>query len=115
MQDPEKLREIEDLGEEKDIFQEDETWDEGTEESGGWGGVPLLQAVVCALAVLVLVFFRVTDDTKFQEISEWYRDEMAQELEMPTFSRASPEPSQTPAPTSTPVPPVSASAPLQML
>lgn len=116
MQDPEKLREIETLGEESNVLQEDETWETEQEEVGtGWGGIPLLQAVICALAVLALVFFRVSDDTRYHQIADWYQREMAQELELPDFSRATPEPSQPPEPTATPEPPVSASAPLQML
>lgn len=115
MQDPEKLREIENLGEDDGFFQEDNTWDDDREEGGGWGGIPLLQAVICALAVLALIFFRVTDDAKYQEITAWYQHEMTQELELPAFSRATPEPSQSPEPTATPEPPAPASAPLQML
>lgn len=115
MQDPEKLREIENLGEEVELPQEDETWEEDRVEGGGWGGVPLLQAVICALAVLALVFFRLTDDKKYQEIAGWYQSEMAKELELPSLDRAAPEPSGTPEPTASPAPPVQASAPLQML
>jgi len=115
MQDPEKLREIDSLGEDEELFQEDETWEDGQEGKGSWGSVPLLQAVICALVILALVFFRVTDETKYQGIISWYQYEMAQELELPTFSRATPEPSLSPEPTVTPAPPVSASAPLQML
>lgn len=115
MQYQEKLREIENLGEDDDLFQEDETLEENREERNSWGGIPLLQAVVCALAVLALIFFRVSDDAKYQEIAAWYQREMSQELELPSFSRATPEPTDTPEPTATPAPPVSASAPLQML
>lgn len=116
MQDPEKLREIEDLGED-DGFQEDEALEEEEEQEagGGWGSVPLLQAVICALAVLALVFLSVSNEEKYHEIADWYRSEMSQELKLPAFSRPEPEPSQTPEPTATPAPPVSASAPLQML
>lgn len=114
MQDPEKLREIENLGEDDGLFQEDEAWDDNR-EGGGWGGIPLLQAVICALAVLALIFFRVSDDAKYQEITAWYQHEMSQELELPTFSRATPEPLQSPEPTATPEPTITASAPLQML
>ena len=114
MQDPEKLREIEDLGEDSELS--DETWEEDRGEGGGWGGVPLLQAVICALAVLALVFFRLTDDKKYQEIAGWYQSEMAKELELPSLDRATPAPpSGAPEPTASPAPPVQASAPLQML
>lgn len=115
MQDPEKLREIEALGEDEELFQKNEAWEDDREGRDGWGGVPLLQAVICVLAVLALLFFRITDETKYQEITDWYQHEMTQELELPMLSRATPEPSLSPAPTATPTPPVSASASLQML
>lgn len=115
MQDQEKLREIENLGEEDDDIREGEIWGEDQKERGCWGGVLLVQAVICALIVLALVFFRISDNAKFQEIAAWYEQEMAKEIELPTFSRTTPEPTQPPESTPTPAPPVSASAPLQML
>ena len=116
MQDPEKLREIESIGDPEEDSPDEELWEEEERETGGsWSGVPLLQAVICALAVLALVFFQITDDAKYQEIGAWYKNEMAQELELPVFERAPPKPSYTPEPTATPVPAISASAPLQML
>lgn len=81
MQDPEKLREIESLG------QEDEEQEEQRE--------------------------------KYQEIAEWYGQEMAQEIELPHLEKAVPEPSESPAPESAPVETPSPiqidSAPPQML
>lgn len=115
MQDLEKLREIENLGEDDALFQEDDAWDGDRKEGGSLSGIPLLQAVICALAVLALIFFRISDDVKYQEITSWYQHEMSQELELPAFSRATPKPSQAPEPTATPVPSITASAPLQML
>ncbi len=116
MQDPEKLREIESIGEPEEGSPDEELWEEEEREEGGsWSGVPLLQAVICALAVLALVFFRVSDDAKYQEIGAWYKNEMAQELELPVLERATPKPSYTPEPTATPTPAISASAPQQML
>ena len=105
MQDQEKLREIENLGEEDDDIREGEIWGEDQKERGCWGGVLLVQAVISALIVLALVFFRISDNEQ----------EMAKEIELPTFSRTTPEPTQPPESTPTPAPPVSASAPLQML
>ncbi len=116
MQDPEKLREIESIGEPEEGSPDEELWEEEEREAGGsWSGVPLLQAVICALAVLALVFFRVSDDAKYQEIGAWYKNEMAQELELPIFEHATPKPSYTSEPTATPTPAISASAPQQML
>lgn len=118
MQDQEKLREIESMGEDGGDFPEDEEYEkyeESLKESGGWGGIPLFQAVICALIILALIFFRVSDGTKYQEIAAWYQQEMAKEIELPAFSRAAPEPSASPEPTATPAPPVSGGAPPQML
>ncbi len=115
MQDPEKLREIDSLGEESSEAQED-FWEEAPEKSG-WGGAPLLQAVLCAAAILALVFFKLTDESKYQEIAQWYHTEMSQEIELPQLYRATPEPMPSPTPEPSPsVPPVQTDAgPLQML
>ena len=115
MQDPKRLQEIESLGEDEELFQEDETWGDNREESSSWGGIPLMQAVICAMTVLALIFFRVSDDAKYKEIVAWYQHEMVQEIELPAFNTATPKPSQSPEPTVTPAPPISAGAPLQML
>lgn len=119
MQDPEKLREIESLGQEDEEQEEQEAyWDEAEEGQGG-GGVPILQAVICAIALIVLLFFKFTDREKYQEIAEWYGQEMAQEIELPHLEKAVPEPSESPAPESAPVETPSPiqidSAPPQML
>lgn len=66
MQEQEKLREIESLGEEAEDFQEDAMWEESRREAGSWGGILLVQAVICALIVLALIFFKVSDDGKYQ-------------------------------------------------
>ena len=39
MQEQEKLREIESLGEEAEDFQEDAMWEESRMEAGSWGGI----------------------------------------------------------------------------
>ena len=85
MQDPEKLREIDSLGEEFDDSFQEEDW-EGPEEKSHWGGALLLQSVICALAMLALVFFRITDDERYQEI------------ELPQLQRTVSEPDPTPEP-----------------
>ena len=118
MQDQEKLREIDSLGEEDSMAQE-EFWETPeVEVRRGWGGAPLLQAVICALALLALVFFKFTDEEKYREISQWYGKEMAQEIELPQWqgTAPAPSPSPTPAPTPSPTSPIQAdTAPLQML
>lgn len=114
MQDQEKLRDIESLGEEDESLEEDdELWEADRSERGGWGNILLVQAVICAVMMLALVFFRVSDDAKYQEIAAWYRQETEREIELPTFGRATPEPIPSPEPTAAPSPP--ASAPMQML
>ena len=97
MQDPEKLREIDSLGEEFDDSFQEEDW-EGPEEKSHWGGALLLQSVICALAMLELVFFRITDDERYQEIAQWYGREMSQEIELPQLQRTVSEPDPTPEP-----------------
>lgn len=114
MQDPEKLREIESLGEEEGQDLEN-NWEEETGESSGWGGALLLQAVVCALAVLALIFFRVTDEVKFREIAGWYAQEMSQEIELPKLPAAVPNPTAAPSPAPTEAPTIPPSTELQRL
>lgn len=97
MQDPEKRQEIESLGEEYDDFSQEECED-AAEEKSNWSGALLLQAVICAIAMLILVYFRMTDDGKYQEISQWYQREMSQEIELPQFQHASPQPTALPEP-----------------
>ena len=101
MRDPDELRELESLG--LDDGEQEEEWKEDTCESGG--GAPLLQAVLCALALIALVFFKLTDEGRYEEITGWYQSEMAQEIELPQLgpppaeTTPSPQPSQSPAPT----------------
>ncbi len=109
MQEQEKLREIESLGqEEEDQEEHEEYWDEPEERQGG-GGVPILQAVICALALVALLFFKFTDKERYQEITDWYNQEMAQEIELPQLKNPAPEPSTAPTPEATPTP-----SPIQM-
>ena len=111
MQDQEKLREIESLGQDEEALEEQEAyWDEPEEKQGG-GGVPVLQAVICALVLVALLFFKFTDTEKYQGFANWYAQEMAQEIELPQFKNPVPEPAESPGPTpaSSPTP-----SPIQM-
>lgn len=115
MRDPEELREIDSLGLEdspEDEWQEER---EKEEQQAGWGGVPLLQAVLCALALIVLMFFKFTDPERYQEAAGWYREEMSQEIELPRLGLGTPAPSPTPEPSASPAPPAVESSPPEML
>lgn len=101
MRDPDEMRELEAVGEDEDL---EEDWQEPPQGESGGGGASLLQAVLCALALIALVFFKVTDPARYQEIAEWYRGEMAQEIELPKIMPAAPTPSPSPSPEPTPTP-----------
>lgn len=113
MQDPEKLREIEELGQEEGEDQED-FW-EDPEGHPNWSGAPLLQAVICVLALAALLIIKFTDTEKYQKITGWYEEEMSQEIELPYFERPTPSPAPTPQPTPTPLPMQMDSTPLEMV
>lgn len=116
MQDQEKLREIESLGGEEEDQALEAGWEEDVGEGSGWGGALLLQAVICALAVLALVFFKMTDEGKYQEIAGWYSQEMSQEIELPRLpAAATPEPPAVPSPVPTEAPSIPPSTELQRL
>lgn len=108
MQNWEDLNEIEALGEE-----EDESWEEAPPSPAptpeGLGTVPLLQALVCALALIGLLYLRYTGHPAYGAFVERYRTEAAQEWEMPGLpilsqqeaggqAAPSPSPGPTPAP-----------------
>ena len=114
MQDPEKLREIEALGQEEGEDQDDDFWEE-PEREPGWNGVPLLQAVICALALAALLVIKFTDAGRYEAIAGWYKEEMAQEIELPYLERPTPLPEPTPQPSPTPLPVGLDSAPLEMV
>lgn len=117
MQDLEKLHEIESLGQEvQDPEELDELWEEPEEIQSG-GGVPLLQAVICALVLAALLFFKFADQEKYQEFAGWYAQEMVQEIELPQLKAPEPEPTPapTPEPTPTPAPVQTDGMPPQML
>lgn len=79
MQEQEKLREILDLG-------------EGGEElppppgkKTGPGTAALFQGLVCALVLLGLLLARAADNGWYQAAVQWYRQELAQELQLPSW------------------------------
>lgn len=105
MQDPEKLREIECLGETDGEPQAE--WPEESRESRDWGGALTIQTVICVLILLMIVFFKLTDGERFQEIGQWYREEMSQEIELPRLRGSVPGPNASPTPVPSPDPPPS--------
>lgn len=79
MQEQEKLREILDLG-------------EGGEElppppgkKTGLGTAALFQGLVCALVLLGLLLARTAGSGWYQAAVQWYRQELAQELQLPSW------------------------------
>lgn len=79
MQEQEKLREILNLG-------------EGGEElppppgkKTGLGTAALFQGLVCALVLLGLLLARAADNGWYQAAVQWYRQELAQELQLPSW------------------------------
>lgn len=105
MQDRDELREIDNLGEEEDFQGQ---WEEDLPEKPAWGGVPLLQAALCALLIVGMVYLKVAGKEQYEQIAQWYRQEMAQEIELPQIKgsgpAATPFPSPEPAPAETPPP-----------
>lgn len=101
MQEREKLQEIENIGEDEGLEEQEEE-----HRSGGLGAVPLLQVVLCALVLAALVFLKCTDREKYDAATQWYMKEAAQEIELPQWdagtSSPSPAPSPSPQPEETP-------------
>lgn len=79
MRDPKEFQEIENLGEEE-IEQE-----RSERPTGGFGAVPLVQAVLCALVILALVLLKFTSPDNYGKVKDWYEQEAAQEIELPSW------------------------------
>lgn len=95
MQRWDDLTEIEALGE-----GEEEPWEEEKEEGGGGlGAIPLLQALVCVLALAGILYLRHTGHPAYGQLVERYRQEAAQEWRLPGREEAAtPTPAPTPGP-----------------
>lgn len=95
MRDPLQFQEIENLGEDEEI---DETQEEQRQSTGS--AVPLLQAALCVLALLALVFLKFTNPETYGKVTDWYQSEAAREIELPQWSgkdqKASAPPSSEP-------------------
>lgn len=91
MRDPLPFQEIENLGEDEEI---NET--EKEREQGG-SAVPLLQAALCALALLALVFLKFTNPETYGKVTNWYQSEAVREIELPRWSGKDKEVSNPPS------------------
>ena len=99
MQDPEKIREIQELGWENSPDPEEP-------KSGGTGGswVPVLQAVVCLLILGGLLLLKNTGQPVYDTITAWYHQEAQAEIQLPQWSEEDSQPSSSPAPSLAPSP-----------
>lgn len=117
MQDWEELEELENLGEEEEG---PEMPPGPAERKGSLSTLPLLQAAICIAAALALVYLRQTGHPAYDEVVARYRQEAAQEIQLPEIGmpkinlpqweggtpaspRPSPSPEASPAPSPGPV------------
>ena len=77
MQEQEKLREILNLGE------GGEELPPHLEKKTGLGKAALFKGLVCALVLLGLLLARTAGSGWYQAAVQWYRQELAQELQLP--------------------------------
>ena len=99
MQDLEKLREIEEWGQEE----EQPLSEEPTESAGN--PLPLIQAAVCLLLLAGLLLLRATDQPIYHSFAQWYQQEASQEIQLPAWEgEAAPTPSPSPSPSPSPAP-----------
>ena len=103
MQDLEKLREIEEWGQE-----EEQPLSEEPPESAG-NPLPLIQAAVCLLILAGLLLLRATGQPIYHSFAQWYQQEASQEIQLPAWEgEAAPTPSPSPSPSPSPAPEASA-------
>lgn len=86
MQELEKLQEIEELGQEEAGEEK-----EYQERKFGFSTVPLIQAGLCVLLLLALLLLKFTQKEQYEKVTEWYRAQAAQEIEIPGFQWELPE------------------------
>lgn len=104
MQNREEFREIDSLGEEEEEEYQ-EIWEEKPPDKPGWDGVPLLQAVICALLIAGFLYCKLTGSEWYDRLAGWYRQEMSQEIQLPRRMEPTPGATATPEPDPTPTPP----------
>lgn len=82
MRDSLQLQEIESIGEE-----EPEIKPEASPSSESSGTViPIVQSVLCALLLVTLVVLKFLYPQTYQQVTNRYQSEMAQEIELPKWS-----------------------------
>ncbi len=81
MRDPNEFQEIEEYGEQAEPEAEE---GQRVKKSGG-SLVPLLQALLCALALLALVILKITDFQKYEQVADWYQSEASRGIELPSW------------------------------
>ncbi len=86
----EDLQEIDSLGEELEEDQEDQEdeWEDEPEKEKKYSVVPLLQLIACVLILSGLLYFKMTDQKKYNEVVNWYKTEISQEIELPQFEKS---------------------------
>ena len=95
MRDPNEFQEIENLGTEEYLpeenfleedFTENDPYDPREEKRQEKGSLlPLVQTALCVLALLALLILKMTDTETYSMATEWYQSEAAREIELPKF------------------------------
>ena len=96
MQDLEKLREIEALG------QEDEEEAPSPEEIPSKGGFAPIFRRCCACHLAGLLCLKAMDSPFYEAFSEWYHQEASQEIQLPSWETPAPSASPAPSPSRRP-------------
>lgn len=86
MQDQAEFQEIENLGMEEGPEPQEAP---PAKEKGG-SILPYFQLFLCVLALLALVFLKLTDKETYNKVTDWYRDEASNVIELPGFSSEAP-------------------------
>lgn len=91
--DKKDMQELEELWEKnndnKNDYDDFEDEAESNEESieHKYSSVPILQMAVCAIILVALIYFKFADTPKYDEAVKWYKNEISQEIELPTFNK----------------------------
>lgn len=99
MQDLDKLHEIEELGLED---REDAPPEEP--EGGNSSMVPLLQGVICLLILAALLLLRYMGSPVYETFTQWYQQEVSEEVQLPAWEETTPSPSPSASPEASPAP-----------
>lgn len=83
MQKTEDLNEIEEFGAAEDFEHEPQV-----QQRQGYSILPLLQTACCALLLVALLFLKYQDAPKYHQVTTWYREAAAEEIELPRFQNS---------------------------